>query len=239
MEVFYLEQSASEVPADASWLSARELVRLKEMHIPKRRAEWRLGRWTAKRALNAYLGMVASPETLANIELRPLPSGAPQAFVAGQFEPVKISLSHRAGLALCAVSPAAVAMGCDLEVVEPHSEAFVRDFFTAEEQAGIFQSSEADRLWRVSVLWSAKESALKALGEGLRLDTRTASVYLGKEGPGNAWSPLHVECAVGETFYGWWRIAGALARTIVASPAPDAPEIARAIAFHRGSEVVL
>jgi 4'-phosphopantetheinyl transferase len=224
VEVFYFEQSASEVPADDSWLSARELIRMEALHIPKRHAEWRLGRWTAKRAINAYLGVPATPANLANVELRPLPGGAPQAFVAGQFEPVKISLSHRAGFALCAVSPAAVAMGCDLEILEPHSEAFVRDFFTPDEQALISKAPEADRLWLVPVLWSAKESALKALGEGLRMDTRSTSVRVGRQNAPDAWNPLQVECEAGETFYGWWRISGALARTIVASPASDIPE---------------
>ncbi len=223
MEVFYLEQSASEVPPDDSWLSARELARLQSLQIPKRRAEWRLGRWTAKHAINAYLGVNATPANLANVELRPLPGGAPQAFVTGQFEPVKISLSHRAGVALCAVSAAAVFLGCDLELVEPHTDAFLRDFFTTDEQALIFQAAEPDRLWLAPVLWSAKESALKALGEGLRMDTRSASVRLGPPQLAGGWRRLAVECSL-ETFHGWWRIAGALVRTIVASPAPDIPE---------------
>ncbi len=235
MEVYYLEQSASEVPAEDSWLNARELVRLEALHIPKRRAEWRLGRWTAKRAINAYLGIASTPVNLVNVELRALPGGAPQAFVAGQFEPVKISLSHRAGFALCAVSAAAVAMGCDLEVVEPHSDAFVSDFFTAEEQTLILQTTETDRVRLVPVLWSAKESALKALGEGLRMDTRSANVRVGQPRSACDWSPLQVQCGVGETFYGWWRIAGALVRTIVAWPAPDVPEIVTAVASRSGS----
>ncbi len=52
------------------------------------------------------------------------------------------------------------------------SDAFVADYFAPEEQTLIAHSSPADRELMLALLWSAKESALKALREGLRLDTR-------------------------------------------------------------------
>ena len=52
---------------------------------------------------------------------------------------VTISLSHRSGAAICAVAPAGVDLGCDLEVIEPRSEAFVADYFTVDEQALVAQ----------------------------------------------------------------------------------------------------
>jgi hypothetical protein len=73
------------------------------------------------------------------------------------------------------------------------------------------------------VLWSAKESALKALGEGLRLDTRSVSVRLGEYRRGDGWRPLQVDGDGGGTFHGWWSMAGDLVRTIVSSPAPGLP----------------
>ena len=67
-------------------------------------------------------------------------------------------------------------LGCDLEIVEPRSDAFIADYFTAEEQALIERTSAADRSLLLALLWSAKESALKALRAGLRLDTRSVIV---------------------------------------------------------------
>ena len=144
--------------------------------MPKRRADWRLGRWTAKRALSVYLDVPAHPHVFRKMEIRAAPSGAPEAFFDSQPAAVTISLSHRAGIAVCAVAMSGVKMGCDLEIVEPRSDAFVADYFTLEEQALIAHASAADRHRLLALLWSGKESALKALHEGLRLDTRSVVV---------------------------------------------------------------
>ena len=69
-------------------------------------------------------------------------------------------------------------LGCDLEIVEPRSDAFVADYFTAEEQEVVRQACPADRFALIALIWSAKESALKALQSGLRIDTRSLSVAL-------------------------------------------------------------
>ncbi len=38
-----------------------------------------------------------------------------------------------------------VELGCDLEVIEPRSEAFLSDYFTAEEQALVARAHATDR----------------------------------------------------------------------------------------------
>ena len=102
MNVYWLEQTEADVPAENDWLSASEMLRLSGLRFAKRRDDWRLGRWTAKRALAACLSLAAHPRVLAKIEIRPAPSGAPEAFVADKPAEVTISLSHRAGIGLCA-----------------------------------------------------------------------------------------------------------------------------------------
>ena len=57
IDVYWLEQTATEVRHEDDLLSARELGLLDHLHIPKRNADWRLGRWTAKRALAVYLDL--------------------------------------------------------------------------------------------------------------------------------------------------------------------------------------
>jgi 4'-phosphopantetheinyl transferase len=244
MDVYWLEQAESDVPVEDHWLSASEAARLDALRIAKRRADWRLGRWAAKRAVAAYLDVPRHLQGLANIEIRPAPSGGPEVFILDTPAPATISLSHRDGTALCAIAPSGAALGCDLELVEPRSDAFVVDYFTAAEQALVAGMSLEDRPRLLALLWSAKESALKAMGAGLRLDTRSVEVSAvdGLQGcrdsrkglaedaslsfqqnGGNSWRPLQVRYIGGQVFSGWWQPTGSLLRTLVAVPPPLPP----------------
>jgi len=241
MNVYWLEQSAADVPVLNNWLSAGELARLKGMRFEKRRADFRLGRWTAKRALSAYLNLPADFAAMARIEIRPEPSGAPEVFLADKLADVTISLSHRAGTAICAIAASGVALGCDLEVIEPRSDAFLADYFTTEEQEFVACVQASERSQILALLWSAKESALKALREGLRLDTRSLRVEavaaeMQEEGQirdsaltscpsfvADIWHPLYVRFGADQVFQGWWQHANDVLRTMVATPFPSQP----------------
>jgi len=229
MQVYWLEQSESDVPnqpteaMDVSWLSASERVRLDALRFPNRRADWLLGRWTAKRAVAQWLKLSGNPQDLATVDIRAAADGAPEVLLAGDPAPVAISLSHRAGSAVCAVAPEGTALGCDLELIEPRSEIFVADYFSAEERDLVdLQETPPARSRLVNLIWSAKESALKALRTGLRLDTRCVVVS-----PGNGtglWHPLQVRHDSGRVFKGWWQTRGHTVRTVVADP-PVLPPI--------------
>jgi 4'-phosphopantetheinyl transferase len=245
MNVHWLEQSEADVPSQNDWLGANEAIRLSSMRFAKRRADWLLGRWTAKRALSAYLKLPFQPDVFWNLEVCAAESGAPEVFFGTESFPLTISLSHRAGRAVCAIAPSDAALGCDLEVAEAHSDGFIADYFSAEEQAVIAQSPATERPALVSLFWSAKESALKALHAGLRMDTRSVTVrllntapcsgeqdgrssedpscffrrYLGRRG----WQALHVSGSDGRVFHGWWQRSGDLLRTVVAAPPPAPP----------------
>jgi len=224
MEVYWLEQTEADLPAENAWLSANEIARLNGMRFAKRRDSWRLGRWTAKRALASYLNLPAHPLVLRRIEIRSAPSGAPEGFLADKPAVVTISLSHRAGRAVCAVAPSGVELGCDLEAIEPHGDAFLSDYFTAEEQALVAQAPAADRARLLTLLWSGKESALKALHTGLRLDTRSVIVSPDDESFDlNGWSRLQVRYTGGRIFYGWWQHIDNTLRTVVANSPLDSP----------------
>jgi len=250
MSIFWLEQTMSDVPTDNAWLSANEALRLSGMKFLKRRSDWRLGRWTAKCAVAAYFGWRAESGFLDEIEIRSAMSGAPEPFIAEQRAALGVSLSHCGGRAIAAVVPSEVVVGCDLEKIEPRIHAFVSDYFTSEEQLVVENIPAPSQPALVTLLWSAKESALKALCEGLRLDTRSISVNLGDErgisgqlaagfkmaggqaihhplcGPGPAdWLPLQVCCRdSGRTFYGWWQTTSDLVRTLV-TDAPLPPPV--------------
>jgi 4'-phosphopantetheinyl transferase len=219
--IHWLTQTERDPPVGEQWLTAGEQSTLARLHVAKRRSDWLLGRWTAKRALAAYLGCVSR---LGRLEIRAAESGAPEVFLDGRAVPLSLSLSHAAGRGLCAITAAGVALGCDLERIESHSRAFVADYFTDDEQRFIAAAPASDRACIVTLLWSAKESALKALREGLRLDTRSVAATIGGECAFDDWDPLSVHHGdSGRIFRGWWRRDGSCVVTIVADPAPRPP----------------
>jgi 4'-phosphopantetheinyl transferase len=227
MDVHWLEQTESDVPAGNQWLSAREQSRLSEFRFEKRRRDWRLGRWTAKRVLASCLNL--SIDSLVDLEIRPADSGAPDVFLFNQIADVSLSVSHRAEMAFCVVGLSRASVGCDLELVEPREHSFIEDFFTADEQRMVDRLDAKDQPFLTSLLWSAKESGLKALHVGLRLDTklldasRTPTPLTQRACKENSrvWSPLFLECATGQILSGWWRYSKHMVRTIVRSSCQD------------------
>jgi len=260
MNVYWLEQTEADVPAENDWLSANEALCLDAMRFAKRRADWRLGRWTAKCALSVYLDVPAHLDIFKKMEIRPAATGTPEVFFGDLAASVTISISHRSGRAICAVAMAGVEIGCDLEIVEPRSDAFVADYLAIEEQQLVASAAAADRDRLLALLWSAKESTLKALGAGLRLDTRCVIVNPFVESfDFISWNPLQVRHTGGrdtgdhsagdrctldrstedQVFHGWWQHADNIVRTVVGAPPPNTP-IALTIAghsFHRASRL--
>ena len=57
----------AEVPAGDEWLSEREAARVARMRYPKRRSEFRLGRWTAKTTIARLLGLATDPADPADL----------------------------------------------------------------------------------------------------------------------------------------------------------------------------
>lgn len=236
MNIYWLEQTDADVPAENQWLSPGEILSLGRMRFAKRRNDWRLGRWTAKRALAVCLNLPCDLVALANIEIRAAASGAPEVFLFTQTAPVTISLSHRAGTAMCVIALTGPGIGCDLEVIEPRSNAFIADYLTAREQALVEQTLDEQRALLVTVLWSAKESALKALHVGLRLDTNCMDVSFVDGLPPHTdqsqhdlplvpmrdidpdgWRPLQVRYSGEQVFCGWWRHENQMVRTFVSA----------------------
>lgn len=237
MQVLWLEQTVAEVSREADWLNPRELARLGQMRVAKRREDWRLGRWTAKQAVALFLELPNDPATLATIEIIPADSGAP--FVCFENSaPVSISLTHREGRAACAIAEGGVQLGCDLEIVEPRCDAFVSDYFTPQEQQLVERVCVANGFRLLALLWSAKESALKALQTGLRLDTRSIAIDLGEEydqldraisldselsSCKELWHPFRAIHSSEQLFDGWWQLRGEIVRTLVSAPQSPPP----------------
>ncbi len=226
MNLFWLESRAAELPADLDWLSSAEVARYRAFRFPKRSADWLLGRWTAKRALASYFSSTASKPMLREIEIRPTASGAPEVYVSGALVMASISITHSAGRAMCTIGPATVSVGCDMETVEPRSNAFVHDFFTPEEM-NIVEAcrDENARELSINLIWSAKESALKAMRLGLQIDTRSVVASFSNENvAGTKWRSLRVVGANDQCFKGWWLRSGLWVMTILATQ-PSGPPV--------------
>ncbi|MDQ2960028.1 MAG: 4'-phosphopantetheinyl transferase superfamily protein [Candidatus Dormibacteraeota bacterium] len=214
----WLIAAVDEVPVDDSWLVAEERQTLGALRIPKRRADWRLGRWAAKCAVGAALGLVPR-----QIEIRAAEDGAPEALSGGTRLPVGLSISHCSGRAAGVVATPSQPIGCDLEVVETRGPAFTDEWFTATERALVTSAAAEERDLLVTVIWSAKESALKAVRTGLRRSTHSVVVWVPESAPGD-WSRLRVrDRETGSDLHAWWRRHADLVLS-VAGPSSALPE---------------
>ena len=207
-----IAQTSAQVPANDSWLSDDEKKIAAGFRVPKRRADWRLGRWTAKQVVCAYL--LQEDLVLSSLEIRAAGDGAPEAFYKGEPAAVTISISHSRDRSFCAAGPLGIGIGCDLEWVEPREENFAADYFTAEEISFIPQAPTKRELAE-TLIWSAKEATLKILRKGLSRDTRTVLIHPDLSGPDDAWRRWTGRCMEsGRIFNGWWRAADGFVYTV-------------------------
>jgi len=132
--MWWLAHGEHEVPASRGWLSAHEQEHLASIRYTKRRDEYVTRRWTTKQAVAAVLGLQGDDASLARIEVRHHESGAPFVHLDGRDAQVEVSMSDRAGWAVCLAGAPGVAtvgaLGIDLEIVEPRTDGFVEDYLT-------------------------------------------------------------------------------------------------------------
>ena len=213
--VYWLACEEGEPPAADDWLSDRDRKRFSTMTYTKRYEEARLSRWTAQSAVAMFSGH----DDPAEVQVSNNPDGSPWARTADG-QPVAISSTDRAGWAVSVVTEGECRIGCDLELVEPRSPLFVRDYFTGKEQAFLSRAT-LDFDLAANLIWSAKESALKVLRTGLRRDTRTVEVDIPAPSDDD-WSPLSVT-ADDAVFPGWWRRFGDFLLTVAVDQAVPVP----------------
>lgn len=234
--LYWLIQTLADHPALAraeppeGLLSSVEEARFRSLTREKRRRDWLLGRWTAKHLAAYYLEQVTGRRpALSDILITTDPDGAPQlqsqngyAFIIDR---LAISISHSRGHAFCALTAApGYAPGADIEYVEPRDPGFVTDFFTDVEIARVHHAPPSAQPLLTTVIWSAKEAALKSLRRGLTVDTRQI-VCLPDEPATDGWAPVIVRCHPELNAYvhhGWWRQMGEFVLTLAVGPSINA-----------------
>lgn len=211
----------AEVPRGDAWLTESEVAVQRGLRFAKRREDWRVGRWAAKSAVSACLGGVQ----VEDIEVLATEDGSPSVRIPGSgARRVAVSLSHSRRRGFAVAVRGEVNLGCDLEALAPRSPAFIRDYFTESERASVMALEGSDRDEAATLVWAAKEAALKAMRQGLRVDTRSVETGSGAYAPvGQSWAHLVVRPAEGTPLRGWLRRFDDFAWAVVS----DAPDPAR------------
>jgi 4'-phosphopantetheinyl transferase len=226
--------------APAGMLCEVEKQLLSTLKVAKRRRDWLLGRWTAKHLVQGYLSETSgSAPILDEIQIANAEDGSPYCLLLGangraQRLPISLSISHSHGHAFCALCQETDiellpinnsrtsnrpppntrwSLGCDIEWIEHREQNFVSDFFTAQEIRDVMGTPVEQRDCRVTAIWSAKESVLKSLCTGLRIDTRRIVCrFEPADRMAQEWSPLTVmiDSELVEQFpgawYAWWQV---------------------------------
>ncbi len=219
----YALQGRDDLPEELGWLTPGERTRYEGFRFDKRQQDWLLGRWTAKQALLKLSGLRQTD--IARFEILSAPSGAPVATLDGEPYEAGLSISHSNHHAFSVVSKEAAELGCDIELVESRSVAFVDTFFTAAEYERVKRAAPEHRDILVTMIWSAKESTLKALRTGLRVDTRSVEVIDDGNDDRQGWSTARTVADQAGEFICLWRLDAAFVLTVATR---DPVEIARA-----------
>ena len=191
-------------------LSPREESILAGLTLLPRRRKWLLGRWAAKRLLGELVaenselgaGFLGKPDSnqdwRGEFSVLNDEAGVPYVDRRGQGRlPLSLSISHRGDWGLAAIALVSGArIGADIETVEPRDPALVRQFFSESEADYVAGGGDVDRT--VARIWSAKEAVLKAMGLGLRHDTRDIVVGNEEYAPAalaDGWRALEIRLA--------------------------------------------
>ncbi len=224
--VWYLIQDITNVPTETGWLSPKEYKTVQSFKIEKRRNDWLLGRWTSKKLIQDYYLTRNFNYKLHELEIIAAENGQPQLFINGKTQRINFSISHSEGCAFCVLNGHASSIGCDIEALLPRSEGLMTDFFTKDEIVVVEKQLETDKkIFITNLTWSAKESVLKVLKEGLRIDTRKINVFDFTQQITNEWKPFKsVYQETKKDFWGWYKKHQNFVLTCASSGKIPAPE---------------
>jgi len=200
--------------------------------------DWENGR--PKSAVAAHLNLPRHYQGLRQIEILPDASGAPRVCVANESARLSISLTHREGKAACAITDNDIALGCDLEIIEPHSNALLQTTLLVKNRRQFPQSMVFSAIFSSPCSGAQKRVLSKPCETGLRADTRSVVInFLDVHSfapcsPNglNGWHSLQAHYGTDVMLHGWWQASGRWIRSLV-SLSPMAPPIPLAIRNRR------
>jgi 4'-phosphopantetheinyl transferase EntD len=168
--VAFADRDGAEASAVPDWLAPAEAMYARGLASARRRAAWLAGRLAAKAALARLVSRVVRPD---RIEVLPAAGGGPVVRIGGEQAagPLEVSISHTRHLAAAVAYDRrrSGAVGIDVEVCDQTIDPALLDTFTDEERRAILACDDSARHLCTLWFWTAKEAALKAVRQGLRL----------------------------------------------------------------------
>ena len=175
-----------------------------------------LGRWTAKNCVTGLLNSNDSGVPLNEIAVLAADDGAPEVFYKDNAVNCNISLSHSHGVAISAVVPEGTIIGCDLEKIEKRSPLFIEDYFTEREKSVILGDTDNQTSLLANLMWSAKESVVKALRVGLSVDTKLIEIICTPMGNEGEWHRMDINYPSQQlNLHGMWQSSSGYVITMV------------------------
>ena len=133
-----------------------------------------------------------------------------------------LSISHSGNRAFCAlVDKPGFPLGADIEKIDERTDEFVRDTFVREEIALVEAAPPSVKAGIATAIWSAKESALKAIRLGFTVEPFVIKCLPQGDGQKD-WDPVSIEWDVQKlrrtapALNGWWCEQDGFVMTIAA-----------------------
>ncbi|MBT3392553.1 MAG: 4'-phosphopantetheinyl transferase superfamily protein [Elusimicrobiaceae bacterium] len=147
-------------------LCAKEQEYFASLKFDKRKKDYLVGRYTAKKLLlenfvkNAKL-------SFKDISILKDEDGKPDLYINGEKSNIMLSISHSGDFASAIASTKLKFLGVDTEKIETRSESWAKQSFYNTEYPTNPQN-QTDEFF--TTLWAKKEAVVKALGVGLSVD---------------------------------------------------------------------
>jgi 4'-phosphopantetheinyl transferase len=142
------------------FLSSAELSLAHKLSSERRRCDFLLGRYCAKRSISALLG----EQQLASIDIAPGVFNQP--VVRGIIGQCNVSIAHAPGIAAALAFDCAHPMGLDIERLDSDNVSTIESQLTSHERI-LVDSCSLERVEAHFVLWTMKEALAKILLTGL------------------------------------------------------------------------
>lgn len=131
--------------------------------------DFQAGRTALKDAFNQYLSKNELPSP-GKVVINNLQSGQP--YIEG-YETLHCSIGHSYGLGVGAV--ASFRIGVDVEKVRPHKDSLA-NYISEADELSIVQDFFNTQMDKITLVWTIKESVMKALGVGFKISPRQVKI---------------------------------------------------------------
>jgi len=127
------------------------------------------GRTALKSALNQYLSK-NKIDSLEKVVIKNSQSGQP--YIEG-YETLHCSIGHSYGWGVGAVAPFRI--GVDIEKIRPHQDSLT-NYIAESDELTLVQNFFNDQTDKITLIWTIKESVMKALGVGFKISPKQVKI---------------------------------------------------------------